>query len=117
MDEQKALQVVRELIASGQVTDPDSARGKLLQTAAHLFRNKGYERTTVRDLASGYQLAWHPTRTATAEETLPILLSLFDEQGLPLVLKSDNGSAFKSRLLAGMLDDWQIVPLRSPPAK
>ena len=28
------------------------ARGKLLQTAAHLFRSKGYERTTVRDLAS-----------------------------------------------------------------
>ncbi|AZC27743.1 MULTISPECIES: TetR/AcrR family transcriptional regulator [Pseudomonas] len=52
MDEQKAQQVVRELIASGQVTDPDSARGKLLRTAAHLFRNKGYERTTVRDLAS-----------------------------------------------------------------
>nr|WP_186355230.1 MULTISPECIES: TetR/AcrR family transcriptional regulator [Pseudomonas] len=46
------MQVVRELIASGQVTDPESARGKLLQTAAHLFRNKGYERTTVRDLAS-----------------------------------------------------------------
>jgi AcrR family transcriptional regulator len=52
VDEQKAQQVVRELIASGQVTDPESARGKLLQTAAHLFRNKGYERTTVRDLAS-----------------------------------------------------------------
>ena len=34
------------------MTDPESARGKLLQTAAHLFRNKGYERTTVRDLAS-----------------------------------------------------------------
>jgi len=51
VDEQKALQVVRELIASGQVTDPESARGKLLRTAAHLFRNKGYERTTVRDLA------------------------------------------------------------------
>ncbi|KTC43768.1 TetR family transcriptional regulator [Pseudomonas sp. ABAC61] len=46
------MQVVRELIASGQVTDPESARGKLLRTAAHLFRNKGYERTTVRDLAS-----------------------------------------------------------------
>jgi AcrR family transcriptional regulator len=52
VDEQKALQVVSELIANGQLTDPDSARGKLLQTAAHLFRNKGYERTTVRDLAS-----------------------------------------------------------------
>nr|WP_283950341.1 TetR/AcrR family transcriptional regulator [Pseudomonas piscis] len=45
------MQVARELIASGQVTDPESARGKLLRTAAHLFRNKGYERTTVRDLA------------------------------------------------------------------
>ncbi|MBP5054634.1 TetR/AcrR family transcriptional regulator [Pseudomonas chlororaphis] len=42
---------MRQLVANGQLTDPDSARGKLLQTAAHLFRNKGYERTTVRDLA------------------------------------------------------------------
>ncbi len=51
MDEQKALRVMRELVDNGQLTDPDSARGKLLQVAAHLFRNKGYERTTVRDLA------------------------------------------------------------------
>jgi AcrR family transcriptional regulator len=52
VDEQKALGVMRQLVAGGQITDPDSARGKLLQVAAHLFRNKGYERTTVRDLAS-----------------------------------------------------------------
>ena len=52
MDEQKALDVMRKLVEHGQLTDPDSARGKLLQTAAHLFRNKGFERTTVRDLAS-----------------------------------------------------------------
>ena len=52
MDEQKALLVMRELVDNGQLTDPDSARGKLLQMAAHLVRNKGYERTTVRDLAS-----------------------------------------------------------------
>jgi AcrR family transcriptional regulator len=52
VDEQKALNVMRELVDNGQLTDPDSARGKLLQTAAHLFRNKGFERTTVRDLAS-----------------------------------------------------------------
>jgi AcrR family transcriptional regulator len=51
VDEQKALRVMRELVENGQLTDPDSARGKLLQVAAHLFRNKGYERTTVRDLA------------------------------------------------------------------
>jgi AcrR family transcriptional regulator len=52
VDEQKALRVMRDLVDGGQMTDPDSARGKLLQVAAHLFRNKGYERTTVRDLAS-----------------------------------------------------------------
>ena len=52
LDEQKARKVMQKLIADGELTDPDSARGKLLQTAAHLFRSKGYERTTVRDLAS-----------------------------------------------------------------
>ncbi|MBS7661172.1 TetR family transcriptional regulator [Pseudomonas lalucatii] len=52
MDDQQAQAVMRQLVAQGLVTDPDSARGKLLQTAAHLFRSKGYERTTVRDLAS-----------------------------------------------------------------
>ncbi|WP_419735497.1 TetR/AcrR family transcriptional regulator [Pseudomonas sp. COR18] len=52
MNEQQAQQVMGDLVQAGQLTDPDSARGKLLQTAAHLFRNKGYERTTVRDLAS-----------------------------------------------------------------
>ncbi len=51
MDDQQAQAVMRDLVARGQLTDPDSARGKLLQTAAHLFRSKGYERTTVRDLA------------------------------------------------------------------
>ena len=51
LDEQKAREVMQQLVASGQVNDPESARGKLLQTAADLFRSKGYERTTVRDLA------------------------------------------------------------------
>ncbi|MFZ5756247.1 MAG: TetR/AcrR family transcriptional regulator [Pseudomonadota bacterium] len=30
----------------------DTPRGKLLSAAAHLFREKGYERTTVRDIAA-----------------------------------------------------------------
>lgn len=30
----------------------DSPRGRILSAAAHLFRNKGFERTTVRDLAT-----------------------------------------------------------------
>ncbi|CAE6913864.1 Acyclic terpenes utilization regulator AtuR, TetR family [Pseudomonas marincola] len=51
MNEQQAHAVMQQLVASGQVTDPESARGKLLQMAAHLFRSKGFDRTTVRDLA------------------------------------------------------------------
>ncbi len=51
MDELQAQKVMHDLVVGGQVTDPESARGKLLQTAAHLFRSKGYDRTTVRDLA------------------------------------------------------------------
>jgi len=34
------------------ITDPESAKGRLLTVAAKLFNQKGYERTTVRDLAT-----------------------------------------------------------------
>nr|WP_282450713.1 TetR/AcrR family transcriptional regulator [Marinobacter xestospongiae] len=40
------------MIADNVVSDPASARGRLLKEAAKLFRDKGYERTTVRDLAA-----------------------------------------------------------------
>lgn len=39
------------LVLQGQITDPDSPRGRVLDQAAQLFRQKGYERTTVRDIA------------------------------------------------------------------
>jgi AcrR family transcriptional regulator len=35
-----------------KATDPTSAKGRLLVIAAKLFNQKGYERTTVRDLAN-----------------------------------------------------------------
>ncbi|WP_020406315.1 TetR/AcrR family transcriptional regulator [Hahella ganghwensis] len=41
-----------QLVRDGRITDPQSARGRLLSKAAHLFKEKGYERTTVRDLAA-----------------------------------------------------------------
>ena len=43
--------VIAELVKSGKITDPNSAKGRLMFEAAHLFKNKGYERTTVRELA------------------------------------------------------------------
>lgn len=68
----------------------------------------------IRDLASGMQLAWTPVADATAAEALPILEALAVQHGPPLVVKSDNGSAFTSATLAEWLARWQIVPLFSP---
>lgn len=44
--------ILKSLIAENLVSDPSGARGRLLREAAGLFRDKGYERTTVRDLAA-----------------------------------------------------------------
>ena len=71
----------------------------------------------VRDLASGRQLAWHPVQTVSAEETLPILDELIREHGAPLVLKSDNGSAFIAELLRGTMNEYDIAQLFSPPRR
>ena len=46
----KAL--ISSLVTSGDLTDPESPRGKLLNAAARLFEQKGYARTTVRDIAA-----------------------------------------------------------------
>ncbi|WP_250460976.1 TetR/AcrR family transcriptional regulator [Microbulbifer litoralis] len=45
-------QLVSALVADGLLTDPDSPRGRLLNAAARLFEQKGFARTTVRDIAA-----------------------------------------------------------------
>jgi transposase InsO family protein len=69
----------------------------------------------VRDLASGMQLAWLPVPDETADTTAAVLRLLFAWHGAPLVLKSDNGSPFISHRFYELLDEWQVVPLFSPP--
>ncbi|TKB57637.1 TetR/AcrR family transcriptional regulator [Ferrimonas aestuarii] len=44
--------VEQQLIEQGILADPQSPRGRLLAHAAKLFRNKGYQSTTVRDIAA-----------------------------------------------------------------
>lgn len=60
------------------------------------------------------QLAWTPVADATATEVLAVWKGSCSRHGPPLVLKSDNGSAFISHELDAWLDRWQIVPLLSP---
>jgi putative transposase len=69
----------------------------------------------VRDLASGMQLAWRPVADLTVDTVLPELTLLFTVYGAPLVLKSDNGSAFRAERFKALLRRWQVWPLYSPP--
>jgi len=70
----------------------------------------------VRDLASGQQLLWLPTTDPTAAETVKALASLFATHGAPLVLKSDNGSAFIAEATRELLVQFGVENLFSPPS-
>jgi transposase InsO family protein len=70
----------------------------------------------VRDLASGYQLAWRSAPQATAQVTMAVLTSLFARHGAPLVLKSDNGSAFRAHETKAFLEEAGVAVLYSPPS-
>ncbi|HEY7077970.1 MAG TPA: hypothetical protein VH418_21480 [Solirubrobacteraceae bacterium] len=69
----------------------------------------------VRDLASGRQLLWQPLRAATAAAVAEALAGLFVVLGAPLVLKSDNGSAFGAPAVATLLHAFGVAGLFSPP--
>jgi hypothetical protein len=51
----------------------------------------------------------------SAPTAVAALETLFREHGAPLVLKSDNGSAFIAKETQRLLDNWRIWHLRSPP--
>jgi transposase InsO family protein len=69
----------------------------------------------VRDLASGCTLAWLPLPGMTTDVLLPVLGQLFARHGAPLVLKSDNGSAFRAEQTIQFLEAAGVIPLFSPP--
>jgi transposase InsO family protein len=69
----------------------------------------------VRDLASGQQLLWLPVAAATAASTVAALAWLFACHGAPLVLKSDNGSAFCAEQTQQFLHSQGVQALFSPP--
>ena len=70
---------------------------------------------SVRDLASGKQLAWLPVPAATAEHAAAALEALFLEHGPPLVLKCDNGAPFIAERTQDLLAAQSVVVLFSPP--
>jgi transposase InsO family protein len=69
----------------------------------------------VRDLASGQQVLWLPVPAPTAEVAVAALRGLFVGHGAPLVLKTDNGSAFGAQATLDLLRAHEVIPLFSPP--
>jgi transposase InsO family protein len=69
----------------------------------------------VRDLASSCQLLWLPVRSPSAEEVILALRSLIAQHGAPLVLKTDNGSAFIADATKEFLSPFGVNLLFSPP--
>ena len=45
--------LIPQLVSEGLLTEPNSAKGRLLAASALLFKQKGFSRTTVRDIAGG----------------------------------------------------------------
>ncbi|WP_066016025.1 TetR/AcrR family transcriptional regulator [Endozoicomonas atrinae] len=93
---QQTAELSRQLIDQGLIVAPESAKGRLLKSAARLFRTNGYERTTVRDLAkdigiqSGSLFHHYPSKQeilrSVVEET--ILLNI-ETMKLSLSLNQD----------------------------
>jgi len=68
----------------------------------------------VRDLASGYQLMTLPALGELTGIAVDVLRSLFEAYGAPLVIKSDNGSAFTAGEMRAFLKRHEVLHLFSP---
>ena len=69
----------------------------------------------VRDLASGFTLLALPCMGEDSDTVLIGLQSLFELHGAPLVIKSDNGSAFAESRVQALLAEKNVLQLFSPP--
>ena len=69
----------------------------------------------VRDLASHQQLLWLAVAREDAATVTEALVNLFAEHGPPLVMKCDNGPAFRAWLTKRFLLTREVFTLYSPP--
>ena len=69
----------------------------------------------VLDLASHQQLLWLAVDREDATTVTGALADLFEEHGAPLVLKCDNGPAYRAGVTKGFLGACSVFPLYSPP--
>ena len=71
----------------------------------------------LRDLSSGFQLQWRAVESMEVGPVIACLKESFETWGAPLVLKSDNGSAFLSGEMEDFLRRSGVKQLLSPPRR
>lgn len=69
----------------------------------------------VRDLASHQQLLWLAVEHENAATVVDALVDLFAVHGAPLVMKCDNGPAFRAHVTKRFLLNQEVFMLYSPP--
>ena len=96
-------------------TTPGTVWAMDFAEAPNVIDGVGAYLLAVRDLASGKQLLWQPLREATSAAAAAALAGLLAVVGPPLVVKSDNGSAFGAPAVATLLHNFGLLSLFSPP--
>ena len=107
-------QILSQLIHESIIVDPQSPKGRLLGTAATLFRDRGFDKTTVRDLAkaigiqSGSLFHHYPNKQEILKQVMQqaILLNI---RRVDLALSLNH--TIKDKLLALILCEFQALIL------
>ena len=69
----------------------------------------------VQDLASRYKLTPLVGALPDGEQVATHLEGLWQESGVPLILKRDNGSNLNHAVVTRLLEEYGVIPLNSPP--
>lgn len=83
--------------------------------SADYFQHAGKEYIIYTDRFSGWPMVQAYNGEATATKLITTLRNFFAATGVPEVLKTDNGSQFKSYIFQKFLDDWSVKHVTSSP--
>lgn len=114
LSQQNNQQILSQLISESVIVDPQSPKGRLLSAAATLFRDRGFDKTTVRDLAkaigiqSGSLFHHYPNKQEILKQVMKQAIML-NIRRVEMALSLNH--TIKDKLLALILCEFQALIL------
>ncbi|MGB1299389.1 MAG: TetR/AcrR family transcriptional regulator [Psychrobium sp.] len=114
LSQQNNQQILSQLISESVIVDPQSPKGRLLNAAATLFRDRGFDKTTVRDLAkaigiqSGSLFHHYPNKQEILKQVMQQAIRL-NIRRVEMALSLND--TIKDKLLALILCEFQALIL------